>query len=321
MRIPIVLLLAAMLLSGCIFHGYIEPITIYDKPTATPVGTPAATEVATEAPTPEPTATATPTAPDSPLATPSPEPTPTLTSGSPLTLTIAGNADDAHQWQVGIELSAWPAWIGFWSGAPEHAAWRFVDVPVTAAERATLRLRGTHGDGLNMDVRVHAVAVDDAAPWIAGGDLLTLPLTTAFAPLADIRIDTWNEIDVTAPLAEVLAQPGWSPGNAVAFVAVSMPQGRNVAGGVVDYALNPAMAAQLVVVPPAAPVAAAVSRETPTFGLAELEAAAAEAGILLRPGTYSCDLLGDDYARCVVHSSAVPGGAICVTAGGWGACQ
>jgi hypothetical protein len=315
MRILIALLFVAMLGQGCIFHGYIEPITIYDKPTETPEGTPAATETATL----EPTVTAAP--PDSPLATPSPTAIPTLTPTSRITRTIASNLDDVHQWQVGIELSAWPAWIGFWSGAPEHAAWRFVDVPVAAAERATLRLRGTHGAGLGMDVQVHAVAVDDAAPWIAGSDLLTLPLTTAFAPLADVRVDQWNEVDVTAPLAEVLARPGWSPGNAVAFVAVSLPQGRNVAGGVVDWALNPAMAAQLVVVPPAAPVAAAVSRETPTFGFAELEAAAAEAGIRLRPGTYSCDLLGDDYARCVVHSAAVPGGAICVTADGWGACQ
>jgi hypothetical protein len=314
MRILIALLFVAMVGQGCIFHGYIEPITIYDKPTATPAGT------ETTTPTPEPTATATPTAPDSPLATPSPEPTPTLTSGSPLTLTIAGNADDVHQWQVGIELSAWPAWIGFWSGAPEHAAWRFVDVPVAAVDSAALRLRGTHGAGLNMDVQVHAVAIDDAAPWIAGSDLLTLPLTTAFAPLADIKIDQWNEIDVTAPLAEVLARPGWSPGNAVAFVAVSMPQGRNVAGGVVDYALNPAMAAQLVIVEPSVAIAMAASAPA-TFGYAELEAAADEAGIRLRPGTYSCDLLGDDYARCVVHSAAVPGGAICVTADGWGACQ
>jgi hypothetical protein len=321
MRILIALLLVAMVGQGCIFHGYIEPITIYDKPTETPVGTPAATEVATEAPTPEPTATATPPAPDSPLATPSPEPTPILTANSQITLTIAGNLDDAHQWHNGIELSAWPAWLGYWDRAPEHAAWRFVGLPVAAVDGATLRLRGTHGAGLNMDVRVHAVAVDDAAPWIAGSDLLTLPLTTAFAPLADIKVDQWNEIDVTAPLAEVLARPGWSPGNAVAFVAVSLPQGRNVAGGVVDFALNPAMAAQLVVLPPAAPVAAAVSRETPTFGLAELEAAAAEAGIVLRPGTYSCDLVGDDYARCMVNADGVPGGAICVTADGWGACQ
>jgi hypothetical protein len=315
MRIPIVLLLAAMLLSGCIFHGYIEPITIYDKPTATPAGT------ETTTPTPEPTATATPPAPDSPLPTPLPTAVPTLTAGSPFTLTIVDNLDDAHQWHYGIVTSAWPAWLGFWDRKAEHAAWRFVGLPVAAVDGATLRLRGTHGDGLNMDVRVHAVAVDDAAPWIAGSDLLTLPLTTAYAPLPNIKINTWNEVDVTAPLREVLTRPGWSPGNAVAFVAVSNVQNRNVAGGVVDFVSNPALAAQLMVVPPAEIEPAAVSRETATFGLAELEAAAAEAGILLRPGSYSCDLVGDDYARCVVHSAAVPGGAICVTAGGWGACQ
>jgi hypothetical protein len=76
--------------------------------------------------------------------------------------------------------------------------------------------------------------------------------------------------------------------------------------------------------PLAAPLPAAAAQlaaTSPTFGLAELEAAAAEAGILLRPGTYSCDLAGDDYARCVIYADGVPGGQICVTAAGWGACE
>jgi len=72
--------------------------------------------------------------------------------------------------------------------------------------------------------------------------------------------------------------------------------------------------------PLAEPMAMAASAPA-TFGLAELEAAAEAAGIELRPGTYSCDLLGDDYARCAINVDGVPGGQICVWADGWGACE
>lgn len=297
----VMLLVAAWLLSGCIFHGYVEPITIYDKPTETP------TAEVTATPTPDPMPT-----PDSPL------PTPTLTATSPVTLTIQSDAEDMHQWLSGIELSAWPAWLGYWSGGTENAGWRFVDVPGTAVEQATLRLRGTHGDGLNLDVRVHAVALDDALPWAPGTDMLSLPVTSAYTTITDVRVGQWHEMDVTAQINEVMSRPGWSPGNAVALLAISHTTGRNVAGGVVDYALNPLQVAQLVVVP-VAPIPMAMAAPA-TFDYAELEQAAASVGIDLVPGAYSCEFAGDDYARCVIHEDGVPGGQVCVTADGIGAC-
>ena len=73
--------------------------------------------------------------------------------------------------------------------------------------------------------------------------------------------------------------------------------------------------------PLAVPMAMAASPAVATFGLAELETSVAAAGGELRPGTYSCDLIGNDYVRCRVRSDGVPGGEICVWAGGWGACE
>lgn len=59
-----------------------------------------------------------------------------------------------------------------------------------------------------------------------------------------------------------------------------------------------------------------------TFGLGELEAAADEAGVLLLPGSYTCEIAPDgNYLACEIASDGVPGGAICVTAAGWGACE
>ena len=70
------------------------------------------------------------------------------------------------------------------------------------------------------------------------------------------------------------------------------------------------------------PAAAAhLAATSPTFGYDERVAAASDAGVPLRPGSYSCDLLGDDYARCVVQADGGPGGQICVYASGWGACE
>jgi hypothetical protein len=311
----LVLLLLALTLSGCIFHGYVEPITIYDKPTETPspLATPTAeltaepTTVTTLVPTPEATATT------------MPEPTATVVPSGVTTLTVSTTTDDFHQWQKGIVLEVWPAWVGSWDGVSEHAGWRFQNIPDVPVERAVLRLYGTHGDGFSLKVRIHALAYDNAAPFIAGSDVMTLALTTAFTPLTESRKDVWNEYDVTAAVQEVQSRAGWLHGNALALVAVSEPTPNNADGGIEDYSSGgPLQAAQLVLYP-AMPVSSAAAPET--VSLLWLERAAEEAGIVLMPGMYTCELTEAGPSACVIYSDGVPGGKVCVTPLSWGACE
>lgn len=304
----------AILLAGCSFLVSVERVPFqypdpdpYIKPTAEPTAAPTMT------------ASPTPTQPASPVATP----TPGIVAGQPVTLTIAANTDDAHQWHKGVELSAWPLWLGYWDRAPEHGAWRFVGVPLpqgAAIERATLRLRGTTGDGLGMAVEVRGVAADNQPAWVAGADLLALPTTVASSPLRDVRVNTWMEVDVTAQVREVVSRPGWQAGNALALLAISRETGnRNVAGGVVDYSMAPAQAAQLVIVPGVVPAAVAAAAPA-TFTWLELAGIVDNVGGRLIPGSYKCEGDGDALTFCRVNGD-IPGGELCVWPGGWGACE
>jgi len=213
--------------------------------------TPTATSTATQTPTPTPTSTIT--------WTPSPTATTdaTVTPKTPTTATFKVNAssDDAFDYGAPASFNSGSGVISLGRSGNNIPTTGLRFTQVTIPRNATiysayLRLRTGGPTSTYLDVHIHAEASENAATFSYASIPSARPRTSNFG---DWVPGSWsNEMWVTtsdfAPaIREVVMQPGWTSGNALAILIKDVTDAYLTTRPIVTFDYDPLKAAELVV--------------------------------------------------------------------------
>lgn len=166
-----------------------------------------------------------------------------------LVLPITDTADDCRARADGGTFSATSTTLNMASGHIICFRFRAVTVPPAATVTAVvLRTVSANSKNTGSNADVHGHAADDSPVIVDGPDVISRAMTTAtVAHLWDST--TTGQVlhrDVTGPVAEVLARPGWAAGNNLTVMLTTTGNSGGLANHVMrDYSGSTAEAAQL----------------------------------------------------------------------------
>lgn len=166
---------------------------------------------------------------------------------------VEADEADAYNYGGGVYLHNITDYAGFHGGNEVWMGFRFADLPIQAGATilsAVLELCAVDvfGEVAQVHWQIVADAQDNPGVWTAEDGPLTITETSAkveWSPEAWAAGVNYMSPDFQPVLAEIIARPGWTAGNAVRIVVKNNGSGAGSALGARDYSADPALAARL----------------------------------------------------------------------------